>query len=85
MKKMLLMSIFAVSVCFADESYAEHERKMNQMQKETGKGSMNQERNSYEEKKAYKEQKKSQYKNENTSSSSRGDSSRGGSRGGARH
>lgn len=82
MKKMLLMSIFAVSICFAEESFAEHEKKMNQLQKETGKGSMNQERNRYEEKKAYKEQKKNQYRNENGSGSSRGSSSRSGSRGG---
>lgn len=87
MKKILLASVLVASVCFGDESFEEHERKMKQIQTETGKGSMNQERHMHEEKKMHKEEKK--YKKQNDSSSNGSNSNmRGGSKGrsgGGRH
>lgn len=35
MKKILLLSVLAVSICLGEESYAEHEAKMQQMQERT--------------------------------------------------
>ena len=36
MKKILLISVLLATVCFAEDTYAEHEAKMQQMQSRTG-------------------------------------------------
>ena len=51
MKKILLASLLVVAVSYAEDSFAEHERKMQQMQERTqiknGDGSGQQKRNRY--------------------------------------
>ena len=85
MNKLLILSILIVSFGYADENYAEHERKMQQIQKETGKGSMNQNQYRNEKQNAYKKQIKNQYKDGSGISSTR-DTSGGmsGNRGGGK-
>ena len=51
MKKVLIMSVLAVSICFSADSFAEHEAKMKQMQErkmtQENQGSGEQKRNRY--------------------------------------
>lgn len=56
MKKILLLSILAASICLGEDSYAEHEAKMQQMQER----SMNQEKQGSGEKKQNKYRKGSE-------------------------
>ncbi len=64
MKKVLLLSLLAVGLCFGDDSVAAHEQQMNQMREQTGQGSMNQ------EKKQERVKTKNMYEGSNASSNS---------------
>lgn len=61
MKKILLAVALFATLSIADETLQAHEQKMQQMQKETGSGEMNRERNTNRE----KQEKKNQYKYKN--------------------
>lgn len=65
MKKVLLLTLVGVTLSFAKGGMGGNTQQMNQMQNQSGKGSMNQERNRYKEKQENKNQYryKNQYKN----------------------